>query len=1139
MYCELTVSFLEIHGNFTAIQTLTLTSGPGVFQAGSNFTFLQVRHLVITGVSIADLDCNMLKGLTGLESVTIQYTKLSAIPKCALLQADNITSLSLNHNSVQKLHRRAFSDVPTVRHLNLTGNCLVGLQNDTLEGIQRLEVLDLSDNCIPGKFNSAAFSTQQNLKWLSLAKNKISAIPEDLWRYLPQLEFVDLSENELFHFDSMLFYPQSTFVINLSKNMLQSLRNLRVEFQRQHNGFANLALYVDASGNSLTQFDGVAVDGPQQCELHVDIKADDNEIPVFDWDPVIGTACGDNIQLHLSMARNKLAQFPPCHLSLLHRFHFQLLNMSGNSIEGKVNQLCGASEVKTLDLSNNKLSEIGKIVSLGGKLENLMLAGNKIAHIGENDFEDIKSNLQVINLTNNSITSITEAMNHCPKAASIYLARNPLDCVVNKTHIGDYSNLCDFMDTLDDARCLYPPNLRAIQVRCALGENCSSADLGRCRNDSYVEVDLKAHPNDRGLNLHWNLIGPGQENVSQFLISVIRLRDNVIVTNVFVHRLERDHTVSTLHSGEQYKVCITVFVNIVTSKRCVETIGITSPPPPENIQLWIIVAIVVLGTIIVILVVVLSVYAMRRYRNSRRNRHRTFPKELDQFPPGNGTMGSTKSNDSHHTEVVYAGYTQGPSCLDHTLQTKRKQTIGHKNNSEENSTHQYPALPESGKVDNETSVYEVQTHEDKSALCVQPAGICTATEVGDAASDVVSPCSVSNDDIVMNTVLCMGNRHGYITPSFILAPCTDPQHEPKLPQHLSEKDCEIDAENPNSPTSSLFGSSDETMSTLKRSNDQPFCADISDPLRSQNQVESLHDRKTLLSEQEAVAFYCPENDVYGISGVQNRNSSQTAGDTFRSLGDNDNAIYLCSMTFAYEDMALHSPRLNNKSVYHNMPNCNSTGVPSIQEVMPKGNRDLECVTETHVEESKKICQDISEIGSTIELSEIDSSTSCHVDVPKHRCHVAPASNPRVEETGNNSEDTPVACTGLKVQRSNRSVESVSNPYVEEPETIGNFVVVACPRAEPENTSIVPPVILTKQKTTLQEEKLGASCKRQFDTGCRIEDLNCDELSVESTHQSVLHTLTHGLSFQNDSSGESSGFVSDTGFINHGHIQSDA
>lgn len=1075
MDCELTTVFLEIHGNFTAIRTLTITAEPGIIQVRSNFTSLEVRNLVVTGVSIADLDCNMLKGLSGLESMTIEYTKLSAIPKCALLPTDSITSLSLKNNSIKKLLTRAFSDAPTVRHLNLTRNCLVRLENETFKGIQRLEFLDLSDNCIVGILNSGVFSTLLNLKWLSVARNRISAISEDMWKYLSELEFVDLSENELLHFDNMLFYPHDTLVINLSKNRLQSVRNLRIEFQGQHNGSNNLTLELDASVNGLSKFDGVTVDGPQRCELNVHIKADGNAISVLDRDPVVGTACVDNIHLRLSMARNKLSHFPACQLSLLHRFHFQLLNMSGNSIEGRVSDLCGASEVETLDLSNNLLSAIGHIVSLSGNLENLMLAGNKISHIGENDFEKIKSNLKVIDLRNNTIASITEAVNHCPLAANIYLARNPLDCAVNDNDTGGFPNLCDFLDTVDDARCLNPPNLRALQVRCAFGENCSTVDLGICWSDSYVEADLKANQSDRGLNLKWNLVGPGKENLTQFLIQVIRLRDNTIVRKVFVHRLERNLTLSRLHYGELYKVCIQVFVQIVTSKRCVETIGITSSSHTENEQLWMVETTVVMGTIIIILMVAISVIAIRRCRKSRRNMHQTNPKvPLELLPSDSRYQDSTNRKDSLDEErpqadLVYEGYIEGPGSSDHTTQISSYAMTTSKDNAKETSEHPYPAFD---------VAYAVET------------------------------TSAMPDNNVMST-----NRQGYITPSFegknaTLTTCEqdETEAESNSPQRLPDRDGDIDAKNSNNPASSLVASYDETMSSLT-SSDQRSCTDISIPPRSRYQLENHHTSKSLLSEQKPIKSDGSETDENGTSGIQNTNSPETSGDG--ALNDACPPVGVNNATATYMHMSQPPSCRTDRQMYLNENKCESEEPCEIVKILRAQSRISNCVTGADVEESKKICGDISHTCTRLclELSEMKS--------------VSLTASPGIE--------VPRPCAKTSVRDLSGNGVVLASSHVEENNTsIASTVEVK----EPENNCKIEPA------TILREPEMMVSCSV---TDSEMDNLqgSCDHVSVKGNHQNMLNTRARELSFMNDSSGESFGFSNDSGFINHGYIQSDA
>ncbi|XP_064601744.1 uncharacterized protein LOC135467810 [Liolophura sinensis] len=559
MFCQLTVPFPEIQADGVAIRTLTLSAGRNVTRAETNFNSLQVQRLVITGSFISELDCFTLDGMDGLESISIEHTYVSRVPTCFLRQF--VTSLNLVDSHMTSLSRRAFAVSPNLKHLNLSGNCLSHLRPDTFMDLHNLESLDLSDNCLLGELTSSIFLGVTKLKVLRLERNYISSIRGKFWRNLTNLEHLNLSENNITGLFDLSFHPQYTIVLSVSSNNIKKIENLLVRFVGRADETSNFTLHLDVSKNKLKQFPVINIKGPRRCQLLFGLNVDNNEIAKFARDPVLSSACEKRIKLRVSLTNNHITNFPPCHSYILQKFHFLLLNLSGNFIDGNLNTLCGASEVETLDISKNMLNGIGRISAANGRsrLQRLLLAENKIEEVRGTNVGEIFPNLKLIDLSNNSISSVDGSFAEMPDSLeSLKLAGNPLMCNLTEIELTDLDTRCHLQNIMDYARCISPLNLQGYQVKCVLAENCSTLlHTEICANDTYLEIDLSVHTSAySSLHAVWHLTGPGDKYVEELLLELTKVPDDQNIKTVHIHTLTHEFTFTSLQPNMSYWVCL-------------------------------------------------------------------------------------------------------------------------------------------------------------------------------------------------------------------------------------------------------------------------------------------------------------------------------------------------------------------------------------------------------------------------------------------------------------------------------------------------------------------------------------------------------------------------------------------------------
>ena len=133
----------------------------------------QIQRLYIDGYSASSIVSADFAGLTRLEDLGVRYSPaLNAVPANAFSQVTNLTSLSLNRNSIRSIpgnafagltaltelyleanylssiYEDAFDDLTALEHLQLRGNTLTTLDADIFDGLTALDFLDIDSNSL-------------------------------------------------------------------------------------------------------------------------------------------------------------------------------------------------------------------------------------------------------------------------------------------------------------------------------------------------------------------------------------------------------------------------------------------------------------------------------------------------------------------------------------------------------------------------------------------------------------------------------------------------------------------------------------------------------------------------------------------------------------------------------------------------------------------------------------------------------------------------------------------------------------------------------------------------------------------------------------------------------------------------------
>ncbi|XP_059082371.1 chaoptin-like isoform X2 [Tigriopus californicus] len=184
----------------TAFHSLT---GLQILDLSSNrIEVLQFSQFMgLSGLRRIDLSNNRLRSLprdvfqsTALESVDLSINEFVAMPTSALTEASaTLRHLNLSYNRIEHVDSTMFSNTPHLISLSLAHNKLTILPDNIFIGLGSLTKLDLSYNPIRANYKEL-FHYVQRLKDLSLAHVDIQTLPMFT---LPQLTRLDVSANRM------------------------------------------------------------------------------------------------------------------------------------------------------------------------------------------------------------------------------------------------------------------------------------------------------------------------------------------------------------------------------------------------------------------------------------------------------------------------------------------------------------------------------------------------------------------------------------------------------------------------------------------------------------------------------------------------------------------------------------------------------------------------------------------------------------------------------------------------------------------------------------------------------------------------------------------------------------------------------
>ena len=154
-------------------------------------TALNLARQSITSLQAGDFD-----GLTGLETLEMDFNRLTGIPGGVIDHLTSLKKLDLCDNRLSSLRSGMFDSLTGLTELNLYGNKLQSLPAGVFDNLTGLTTLRLYNNDLAG-LPAGVFDSLTSLTSLQLHTNKLTALPADVFDNLTSLTSLQLQHNRL------------------------------------------------------------------------------------------------------------------------------------------------------------------------------------------------------------------------------------------------------------------------------------------------------------------------------------------------------------------------------------------------------------------------------------------------------------------------------------------------------------------------------------------------------------------------------------------------------------------------------------------------------------------------------------------------------------------------------------------------------------------------------------------------------------------------------------------------------------------------------------------------------------------------------------------------------------------------------
>ncbi|XP_037080480.1 toll-like receptor 6 [Pollicipes pollicipes] len=237
-------------------------------------TFANLFRLIVLDLSGNMLDTlsqDAFDDLSSLQVLDLGYNQLQTLPVGVFTSLSNLHTLTLSGNTLSRLERRALEGLHVLSRLSLDYNRLATIDEDAFANASSIQYLHFQRNGLTSIPDALRVLT--SLEQLDLAENYISDDDGGVLKTLLQLRFLSLAGNKLSNVSAGFLSGQNALtMLDMSRNEIESLKSATFD-----TALSLRAIRLDA--NHLRNINGLFAKLPALRWLNVS----DNQIEFFDY----------------------------------------------------------------------------------------------------------------------------------------------------------------------------------------------------------------------------------------------------------------------------------------------------------------------------------------------------------------------------------------------------------------------------------------------------------------------------------------------------------------------------------------------------------------------------------------------------------------------------------------------------------------------------------------------------------------------------------------------------------------------------------------------------------------------------------------------------------------------------------------
>ncbi|XP_015225833.1 PREDICTED: slit homolog 1 protein-like [Cyprinodon variegatus] len=445
------------HSGSAFVQPCSLASGscPPMCSCSNNIVNCRGRGLTAIPAHLPE----------AMTEIRLEQNGIKSVPPGAFSSYKKLRRIDLSNNQISEIAPDAFNGLRALNSLVLYGNKITELPSGVFDGLVSLELLLLNANkihCV----RATAFKDLENLALLSLYDNKIQSLAKGTFSSLHSIQTLHLAQNP-FVCDCHVKWLADF----LSSNPIET-------------SGARCASPRRLANKRIAQIKSNKFRCSAKEQYHIPGAEDRRLSHECNSKPVCPAKCRCEANV-VDCSNLRLTKFPE---HLPPNTEELRLNNNDLSMLEATGAFKGLSQLKKINLSNNKISEIedgafegassvvelhltaNHLESVRGSmfkgmegLRMLMLRNNRISCIHNSSFTGL-SNVRLLSLYDNQLTTILPgAFDTLPNLSTLNLLANPFNCDCHLSWFGAW--LRSRRIVTGNPRCQSPSFLRGIPLQ--------------------------------------------------------------------------------------------------------------------------------------------------------------------------------------------------------------------------------------------------------------------------------------------------------------------------------------------------------------------------------------------------------------------------------------------------------------------------------------------------------------------------------------------------------------------------------------------------------------------------------------------------------------------------------------------------